>query len=75
MIEKLFGIFGLVFIILGNIFTLKEKTRKKYSYPLFFIGGIGLLVYSLWINDTIFVILQSIFILISMYEIYLMTKK
>lgn len=74
MIEKIIGVLGLILIILGNILTLKEKTRKKFSYPLFFFGGIGLLVYSISINDLLFIILQSAFILITIYEIY-STKK
>jgi len=75
MIFKLSGIIGLIFLILGNFLTLKEKTRKKYSYLLFFFGGIGLLIYSISINDLIFIILQSVFILITIYEIILIKNK
>jgi len=72
---KLTGIIGLILIILGNIFTLKKELRKKYSYSLFLIGGIGLLIYSISINDLIFIILQSVFIIISLVEIILVNKK
>ena len=75
IIYKLAGIIGLILIILGNVFTLKKELRKKYSYPLFFIGGIGLLIYSISISDTIFIILQSVFIIISLTEIILVNKK
>lgn len=70
MIYKIAGIIGLILIILGNLTTLKEKTRKKYSYPLFLLGGVGLLIYSISINDLIFIILQSVFIIIAFYEVF-----
>lgn len=74
MIYKIAGVLGLILIIAGNIFTLKEKTRKKYSYPLFLAGGIGLLIYSISIKDIIFVVLQSVFILIALYEVLFIKK-
>lgn len=72
---KLMGILGLILIILGNVFTLKKELRKKYSYPLFFLGGIGLLIYSISISDMIFIILQSVFIIISIVEIIMVNRK
>jgi lipid-A-disaccharide synthase-like uncharacterized protein len=75
MLTKIIGILGLVLIILGNLFTLHNKTRKKYSYPLFFLGGIGLLIYSISINDMIFIILQAAFILITIYDLFVTYKK
>jgi lipid-A-disaccharide synthase-like uncharacterized protein len=75
MIQKIVGIIGLVLLIGGNILTLKEKTRKKYSYPLFLFGGIGLLIYSIYIKDTIFIVLQGIFIIVTLYEIIITKNK
>jgi len=52
----IFGIIGL--IVISVAIWLKEKKQDI----LFVIGGIFLLVYSLSINNTIFSILQVVFI-------------
>ncbi len=68
MIDKFFGIVGLIFIIAGNLTIYRNKiTRKKYTYPLLILGGLFLLFYSLIIKDFIFIILQSFFVLASIY--------
>ncbi|MDA3837125.1 MAG: hypothetical protein PF542_05885 [Nanoarchaeota archaeon] len=72
---KIIGIIGLILIIAANILTLKKKTRLTYSYPLFTLGGIGLLIYSISINDLIFIILQAAFIVITTYETIITMKK
>jgi len=72
---KLVGIFGLILIILGNFLTLKKKLRIKYTYYLLLFGGISLLIYSISISDMIFIILQSLFIIMSFIEIILVNKK
>ncbi|MBX2866548.1 hypothetical protein KTR10_01130 [Candidatus Kaiserbacteria bacterium] len=51
-----FGIIGLLLISLALWLTEKKQNI------LFIIGGISLLIYSISIGDTIFIILQSIFI-------------
>ena len=68
MLQEIIGILGLVFIIAGNITIYKQKAiRRKYTYPSLIIGGTLLTIYSILIKDTIFIILQAIFILSSIY--------
>jgi len=63
MLKEAIGILGLVLIILGNFTIYKEKRiRRKYTYPLLIFGGIFLTIYSVLIQNTIFVILQILFI-------------
>jgi len=58
------AIIGLLSIILGTFMIHK---KRKYTYPLFIIGGICLEIYSIYIKDLIFIILQAVFILSSTY--------
>jgi len=58
------AIIGLLSIILGTFMIHK---KRKYTYPLFIIGGICLEIYSIYIKDLIFIILQAVFILSSIY--------
>ena len=58
------AIIGLLSIILGTLVIYK---KRKYTYPLFIIGGICLEIYSIYIEDLIFIILQTVFILSSVY--------
>jgi len=68
MIKEVLGILGLILIIIGNITIYKSKSiRKKYTYPLLILGGIFLTAYSTLIENTIFIILQIIFIITSIY--------
>jgi len=68
MIKEVLGILGLISIIIGNITIYKSKLiRKKYTYPLLILGGIFLTAYSILIENTIFIILQIIFIITSIY--------
>ena len=69
-IYKIIAIVGLISIIIGTfIISLSGRTKRKYIYPLLLIGGVGLLVYSIYINDIIFIILQAAYILIVVYDI------
>jgi len=61
---KLFGILGLICIITGIVF----KSRKNRNF-VYIIGGVLLLVYSIHIGDTIFIILQIIFTLVAVYDL------
>lgn len=64
-IFKIIGVIGLILIIYG---TLK---RKKQLERIFLIpGGICLLIYSIYIKDLFFIILQLSFIIIESYEYY-----
>ncbi|MEK7585710.1 MAG: hypothetical protein AAB477_00530 [Patescibacteria group bacterium] len=56
---KIIGIIGLVLICLGMI-VKNRKTRDTFS----FFGGVGLLVYSIYLKDIIFTILQSVYIVV-----------
>ena len=65
---QIIAIVGLICIILGNLYIYREKRiRRKYTYPLLILGGVLLEIYSIYIKDTIFMILQGIFILAAIY--------
>lgn len=67
---KIIAIIGLISIIIGTfMISLSGRTKKKYIYPLLLIGGACLLSYSIYINDLIFIILQTAYILIVIYDI------
>ncbi|MCC6323394.1 hypothetical protein IT400_01230 [Candidatus Nomurabacteria bacterium] len=56
---KLIGIIGLIFICIAMI-VKNRKTRDSLS----FFGGVGLLIYSIYLKDAIFMILQSVYIVV-----------
>lgn len=60
---KIIGAVGLIFIIYGML--VKREAKRDFIYLL---GGILLLIYSIYIKDWIFIILQSVFIIIAAYE-------
>ena len=63
IIYKLIGIMGLIFIIAGTLMiSIKGKIQRKQIYSLLLIGGIGLTIYSIYIKDAIFIILQIAYI-------------
>ena len=64
---SIIGIIGLILISWGIVIK-KRKDRDS----MFVIGGFLLLIYSISILDTIFIILQCVFILSAIYDI---TKK
>ena len=65
------AIIGLLSIILGTLMIYK---KRKYTYPLFILGGICLEIYSIYIKDTIFIILQGVFIISSIYGLIKIKK-
>jgi lipid-A-disaccharide synthase-like uncharacterized protein len=67
---KIMGAIGLLFIT-GGIF-IKNEIKQDW---IFIAGGFGLLIYSLWLKDPIFIPLQIIYIIASLYEIIILTKK
>jgi lipid-A-disaccharide synthase-like uncharacterized protein len=76
MINKLIGILGLLFIIAGNLTIYKsKKIRKKYTYPLLIIGGILLIIYSFYVGDLIFIILQVVFVVVAIYGFFEMRRQ
>jgi len=63
------AILGLISIIAGTLMVSSKKKlwRRRYVYPLLILGGICLEIYSIHINDIIFIILQGVFIITSIY--------
>jgi len=73
---KIIGILGLIFIILGTFkISVGKKTKKGVFYTLLLIGGIFLTIYSIYIKDTIFIILQTAYILVVIYNIIKLKNK
>lgn len=69
-IARLLGIVGLLLITWG-IFAKSEKQQDW----IFVAGGACLLLYSIYLQDLIFIILQTVFILASLYEIHKLKRK
>jgi len=69
-IVKLIGAIGLVLISVGIIIK-KRKTQDI----LYIIGGLCLEVYSLYIGDIVFIILQIVFTLTAIYNLSKVVKK
>jgi len=64
-IFKIIGIIGLLLITFG-VLQKKEITQDKF----FILGGIFLGLYSLYIKDYIFISLQVVFVLATIYDLY-----
>ncbi len=60
------GILGIIFLISG---ILAKKKIKSHN-PFFILGGISLLIYSYTIGDMIFIMLQVVYIIASVYEFF-----
>ena len=67
---KIIGIIGLVLISLGMI--VRKRTLRD---ALSFFGGVGLLIYSIYLKDMIFIILQSVYILVVSFDFIKEKKK
>jgi len=78
-IFKIIGIIGLLSIIIGTfMISIKKRIQRRYIYPFLLVGGICLIIYSFYINDLIFIILQITYTAIVIYDIiklYLSRKK
>lgn len=61
---KIIGILGLLFISTGVVITNRKKEDS-----LFILGGICLAVYSIYIGDLIFIVLQIVFIASAVYNL------
>jgi len=61
------AIIGLVSIIFGTFLLSMKKRMKKVIFPLLLLGGTCLLIYSIYIQDKIFIILQSVYIISAIY--------
>jgi lipid-A-disaccharide synthase-like uncharacterized protein len=62
-IFKIIGALGIILISIG-IITKKRKTQDIF----YILGGICLEIYSIYIGDLIFIILQIIFTLAAIYD-------
>lgn len=70
LLFKLTGALGLIFITIGVL--TKDRLRENIY---FIIGGCLLEVYSVYLKDMIFIPLQVIFVVASIYEVYELKKK
>ena len=70
IIFKIIGVVGLVCIITGLLIR-----RKRWMYELDIVGGICLLIYSIFLADIIFSILQIAFTVVAIYEFVLTKRK
>jgi len=61
---KPIGILGLVLIIIGIL--IKDRQHRDILYIL---GGICLTIYSIYLNDTIFIVLQVVFTIAAAYDL------
>ena len=62
-IFKFIGAFGIILIAIGIVMK-----RRKIQDIFYVFGGICLEIYSIYIGDIIFIILQIIFTLTAMYD-------
>jgi lipid-A-disaccharide synthase-like uncharacterized protein len=60
---KAFGVIGLILITIGVL----NESKKKESL-LFIFGGLLLEVYSIYLEDFVFITLQIVFIISACYE-------
>lgn len=70
LIPKVIGALGLVFITIGVL--TKDRIRENIY---FIVGGCLLEVYSVYLKDMIFIPLQVIFVLASVFALYELKKK
>jgi lipid-A-disaccharide synthase-like uncharacterized protein len=69
------AIIGLLFIISGTLMVSRgAEIRRKYTFPLLIAGGIFLEIYSIYIKDLIFIILQGFFIISAIYGLIKMNQ-
>ena len=69
-IFKIIGILGVISIIVGTfMISVKKRIRRRYIYPFLLVGGICLIIYSSYIDDMVFIILQSAYTAIVIYDI------
>jgi hypothetical protein len=67
-IFKIIGAIGLILISIGII--TKQRKRQDIFY---IIGGLCLEVYSIYLGDVIFIILQIIFTIAAIYDLIKLT--
>lgn len=67
---KILGAIGLILISWG-VLIRKEKKQDV----IFILGSTGLLAYSIYLRDPIFIPLQAIFILVTTWELWKLHSK
>ena len=67
---KILGIIGLLLITKGIFIR-----GHRHQSIVFALGGMFLLAYSTYLGDPVFIVLQLIFILSSMYEWYSLRRR
>lgn len=75
VIFYIIAVIGLLLIIIGTLMIRKIKIKRKYIYTLLMAGGICLGIYSIYIKDLIFIVLQGIFIISAAYGLIKTNKK
>lgn len=68
-----FDILGIIGLLIISIGVLVRKRKDEEYY--FIVGSIFLLVYSYFLKNYIFIVLQLVFIAASSYELYRLKKK
>jgi len=63
MIFKIIGALGILLIAIGIV----TKKRKKQD-AFYILGGVCLEVYSVYIKDVIFIVLQGVFIVAAVWD-------
>ena len=66
-IFQIIGALGLISIINGTFLLTKKTKKQKTIFTFLLLGGICLEVYSIYIRDMIFIILQAIYIIVAIY--------
>ena len=66
---KIIGVVGLLLICLGMI-VKNRRTRDVESI----IGGIFLFIYSFYLHDFIFIILQAVYVIVVTFDYFKQTK-
>lgn len=75
-IYTIIAVIGLLCIITGTLLvSSSSKKFHNYIYPSLIAGGVCLEIYSIYLNDTIFIILQGVFIISSFFGLIKMRKK
>jgi len=68
---KIIGAIGLILIIVGVLIKSKNRKTRDISY---IIGGLFLTIYSIYIRDVIFIVLQVVFVIVSVYDLVKLKK-
>ena len=65
IIFKIIGALGLILICISMIV---KRRNVRDDYGIF--GGLCLLIYSIYLKDTIFILLQAVYIIVVFFDFY-----